>query len=345
MMMSTSFSGGAEQPNLDRQNLLEYRNADRKIVQGSTLEHWDLRWKETQEGLKTIMGPLPGDEKRVSLQMDVESEIDCGSYVRRRILYSSEPNNRTPAFLLIPKVAFEEGAQIPAVLALHSTHWKLGSRVVVGLGGKYGRNYGEELAQRGYVVLAPDYPLMSTHKPDLKELGYISGSMKAVWDNIRGIDLLESLPFVRPGKVAVIGHSLGGHNAIFTAVHEPRVGVIVTSCGFDSFHDYMGDGRTAWGQECYMPEVLNYELEDIPFDFYQLTAALAPRPFFSIAPLHDGNFRWDSVQDIHKAITPIYKLHNAEHKLKAIYPDYGHDFPDESRAAAYEFIDKYMKNE
>ena len=59
--------------------------------------------------------------------------------------------------------------------------------------------------------------------------------MKAIWDNVRGLDFLESLSFVKRGKFGAIGHSLGGHNAIYTAVFDDRITVVVSSCGFDSF--------------------------------------------------------------------------------------------------------------
>lgn len=43
---------------------------------------------------------------------------------------------------------------------------------------------------------------------------------KAIWDNMRALDVLESLPFVQRGGFGVIGHSLGGHNAVYTAVWD-----------------------------------------------------------------------------------------------------------------------------
>ena len=46
---------------------------------------------------------------------------------------------------------------------------------------------GSELAERGYVTLAPNYPLLAKYQPDLKKLGWESGTLKAVWDNIRGL--------------------------------------------------------------------------------------------------------------------------------------------------------------
>ncbi len=59
--------------------------------------------------------------------------------------------------------------------------------------------------------------------------------MKAVWDNIRAVDLLVSLPEVNAARLAAVGHSLGGHNALCTAVFEPRLKAVVTSCGFTTF--------------------------------------------------------------------------------------------------------------
>ena len=56
-------------------------------------------------------------------------------------------------------------------------------------------------------------------------LGYASTTMKAIRDNRRAVDVLQSLPFVDGARLGCIGHSRGGHNAIFTAVFEPRLGV------------------------------------------------------------------------------------------------------------------------
>ena len=52
---------------------------------------------------------------------------------------------------------------------------------VVGLGGKPNRQYASELAERGYVTLAPNYPRLAKYQPDLKALGWESGTLKAVW--------------------------------------------------------------------------------------------------------------------------------------------------------------------
>ena len=186
---------------------------------------------------------------------------------------------------------------------------------------------------------------MANYQPDLKALGYQSGTMKAIWDNIRAIDLLETLPFVDKKRIGVIGHSLGGHNAIFTAVFDPRIKVVVSSCGFDSFADYMNGQIKGWTSERYMPRLLKYQdrLDDVPFDFFELLGALAPRPLFINAPLGDTNFKWRSVDQIVNGAAPVYQLYHKPKNLVVEHPDCGHDFPEKIRDEAYRFLDKHLR--
>ena len=159
---------------------------------------------------------------------EVES-VRVGGLVRRLVTYQSDPDGRVPAYLFTP--AEKPAGQLPAVLALHQTT-ALGKGEPAGLGGSPDLAYGLELAKRGYVVVVPDYPSFGGHKYDFAAArGYASGTMKAVWDNVRAVDLLESLPEVDPERIGVIGHSLGGHNAIFTAFHDRRLAAHYPSAG------------------------------------------------------------------------------------------------------------------
>jgi dienelactone hydrolase len=309
--------------------------------------------------MEGVMGKFPRrhtlhglEGKPPEIEFRVEEETDCGSYLRRLISYQSEPNNRVPAYLLIPKSALSPKARpAPAVLCLHPTNQELGAKVAVGLGGAANRAYAQELAQRGFVTLAPCYPTMGGYDPDLEKLGYQSGTMKAIYDNVRGLDLLETLPYVKHGSYGAIGHSLGGHNAIFTAVFEPRLSVVVSSCGFDSFQDYYsGDSKMwepgkGWTQQRYMPRLSDYagRLNEIPFDFDELIATLAPRVVFVSAPLSDTNFQWRSVDRMIDAAKPLFRAHNLENNLEVTHPDCGHDFPDAIRERAYQLFDKHLR--
>jgi hypothetical protein len=299
--------------------------------------------------METIFGPLPGTERRVTLDPEVLSETDCGSFVRRDITYRSEPGSRVPAFLLIPKTALRSGTPLrhPAALALHQTH-AAGRRVVVGLGNSPDDEYGVELAQRGWVVLAPAYPQLADYAPDILGLGHASGSMKAVWDNVRGLDLLASLPFVRTNGFASIGHSLGGHNGLFTAAFDSRIRVVVTSCGFDSFRDYRGANPDLWRagqgwcQVRYMPRLAAYQnrLDQIPFDFPDVLAAIAPRRVFVNAPTGDTNFKWDSVDRVVRTATGIAQVSGEWVTVR--HPEAPHQFPSALRQEAYRILEETL---
>lgn len=329
---------------LPRDDLLLYHQADGSANYATTPAEWELRRAEIWKGMQQVMGPLPGDEKRCALEVKVEEEADCGSYTRRRITYAAEPGGRVPAYLCIPKTATAEHPA-PAVLCLHPTDNKIGNKVVVGLGGKEHRQYASELAERGYITLSPSYVQLADYNPDWKALGYASGTMKAIWDNIRGLDYLESLSNVKKGGFGAIGHSLGGHNSIYTAVFDPRIKVIVSSCGFDSFVDYYHGNLKGWTQDRYMPRMADYlgHAQDVPFDFYELIAALAPRHVFVNAPLRDANFQWQSVDRIVTAAAPVFKLLGAEGNVRVMHPNTEHDFSDEPRMEAYRFIDSVLK--
>lgn len=338
------------EPRLDRDNLLSFRNAAGEVAPVRTDASWKLRRAAILAAMQEIMGPLPGEAKRCPLDMKIEEEADCGGYVRRLISYAAEPGGRVPAYLLVPKAALAGQRQAAAILCLHPTSGT-GYKVVVGLEGKPHRAYASELAERGYVTLAPSYPLLANYQPDLKALGYQSGTMKAIWDNIRGIDLLASLPYVKAGGFGVIGHSLGGHNSVFTAVFDERIKVIVSSSGLDSFMDYYGGDvknwapEKGWCQTRYMPKLAGYagHLADIPFDFHELIGALAPRVCLINAPLHDDNFSWQSVDRVAAAARKVYQLLGKPENLQVEHPDSEHDFPDAMREKAYRLFDASLK--
>ena len=323
-------------------NLLQFIASDGAITTVRSTNDWNLRRQSIVRAMQEVMGPLPGNEKRCALDLKVEEEIDRGDYKQRLVTYSSEPGARVPAYLLVPKEASSSTKRLPAILALHQTH-ALGQKVVVGLGNSTNDEYGVELVRRGYVVLAPPYPLLANYHPDVKKLGYISGTMKAIWDNIRGLDLLESLPFVRRGKFAAIGHSLGGHNSIYTAVFDERIKVIVSSCGFDSYRDYMNGNITGWTSERYMPRLKTYAPDNYPFDFHEIIGALAPRPVFVNAPLGDSNFKWGSVDAVAASAREVFALYGVEENLRIEHPDCSHQFPKALREKAYALIDEALK--
>lgn len=303
--------------------------------------------------MERVMGPLPGADRKVPLEMKVVSEEKLEGYVRKKVTFAAEKDDRVPAWLLVPEPSPDrKGGGLkkrPAVLCLHQTV-AIGKGEPVGLGGKESLRYALHLVKRGYVCLAPDYPSFGDYQYDFaaafRRGDYQSGTMKAIWNNMRAVDLLQSLPEVDGERIGVIGHSLGGHNSMFTAAFDERLKAIVSCCGFCSFHKYYGGNLKGWTSDRYMPRIASEFGNDpkkMPFDFTDVVQSFAPRAFLAVAPVRDNNFDVTGVKDVMAAAEPVYRELKAADNLKAIYPDAGHDFPEESRTTAYEFMDKHLK--
>ncbi|HZT33770.1 MAG TPA: alpha/beta fold hydrolase [Bryobacteraceae bacterium] len=327
-------------------NLLVYRDLQGQPHTVRTPRDWEQRRRQILAAMQQVMGPLPED-RHVPLEMQVIEEVRLPKYVRRKITYVPEAGDRVPAWLLIPNQAADgTRRKLPAMLCLHQTT-RIGKDEPAGLGGKPNLHYAAELAERGYVTLAPDYPNFGDYTFDPYAHGYASATMKGIFNHMRAIDLLASLPEVDARRIGAIGHSLGGHNTLFLGVFDRRVRVMVTSCGFNSFAKYMGGDLTGWSHRGYMPRIASEygkSASRMPFDFTEVLAALAPRPVFINAPLGDTNFEVSGVRDCIAAAQPVYaSLFHAADRLAVDYPEGGHDFPPAVRQDAYRFLDRWLK--
>ena len=333
----------AQPATLDHTQLMFYQ-ADQGVLKPVTsAKQWQLRRTDIIRGMEATMGPLPGPERRCPLDIQVLEEKRMSKYLRRKITYAAERGDRVPAYLLIPH---QRPGPLPAMLCLHQTT-RIGKGEPAGLGGKASLHYAHELAERGYVCLAPDYPSFGDYPYDFNRDGepYVSGTMKAIWNNVRAIDLLQAMPEVADDRIGCIGHSLGGHNTLFTSAFETRIRAAVTSCGFTAFHHYYGGKLAPWAQDRYMPRVRERYGNDpdrISFDFHEVLGAIAPRAIFINAPLHDGNFENQGVRKVVRAVGDVYALFPGPGSLEAVYPDCGHDFPETIRNQVYRWLEQQL---
>jgi dienelactone hydrolase len=326
----------------NKKDLLVFRDPQGKERPVRTAADWERRRRHILAAMQQVMGPLPGADAKVPLDVQFGVEVMTPRYVRKKLSFAVEKGDRVGAWLLVPT---GRGGRLPAVLCLHQTV-AIGKDEPVGLGKNENLAYARHLAERGYVTLAPDYPSFGEYRYDFARSKFASGTMKAIWNNMRAIDLLESLPEVDPQRLGCIGHSLGGHNAMFTAAFDPRLKAVVSNCGFTSFPKYYGGKLKGWTSDRYMPRIASvyqFRPDRVPFDFPEVVAAFAPRAFLASAPLHDDNFEVSGVRDCIAAARPVYELLGAPEKLAANYPDCGHDFPPEARKVAYEWLDRWLK--
>ncbi len=334
--------------------LMVYRDEQNVTHPVRSREDWARRRRAILSGMQEAMGKLPDRSAPIPLDVRIGERVEQDGLVRIKLTFAAEPGDRVPAWLLVPAglqsrpVSGRGGGQrAPAMLALHQTT-PIGKDETVGLGTQPHCQYGLELARRGYVVIAPDYPSFGEYKYDFAADRYASGTMKGIFNHMRCVDLLLTREEVDPERIGVIGHSLGGHNAMFVGAFDERLKVIVSSCGWTPFHDYMGGKIAGWTGDRYMPrlrDVYGLDPDRVPFDFDEVVAALAPRAFFSNSPLEDDNFAVAGVKKGIAAAKPVYELLGAADRLVVRYPDCGHDFPPDIRREAYAFIDRVLNHQ
>lgn len=309
----------------------------------TTTAHWEKRRRRVLEAAQEVMGKLRDPSLRGAVHYEIDSTVAVGAYLRHTVHFTDGPGQAFWAYLYEPTTPTDRLR--PGMLALHQTH-RTGKEQVDGHPDSANLAYGKELAQRGYVVLAPDYPSFGQSRDyDFGSDQYESGTMAGLANHIYCVDVLAAHPAVDADRIGVIGHSLGGHNAIFLGAFDERVKVIVASASWTPFHYYFEGDLSVWSRARYMPKIMDtYDADPdkVPFDFPELVAALAPRPFFSNSPLRDHNFSVAGVRNATPEIRKIYELYGAENQLVVRHPDAGHDFPSDIRQEAYTLIDEVL---
>jgi pimeloyl-ACP methyl ester carboxylesterase len=336
-----------------KDSLLSYKDKSGRLMPVRNIADWQRKRLQILEGMQEAMGKIPDRKQLPAFDVQIVDSVVETDHTRYSITFTVAKNEILPADLYIPHGSGKP-KKLPAVLALHGTS-DLGRKSIGGAHKMPNRAYAKELAQRGYVVIAPDYPSFGDLKDHNFETDrYESGTMKAIFNHLRCVDLLQSRKDVDPERIGVIGHSLGGHNAIFAAAFDPRLKVVVSSCGWTlmDFYDIgeesskkYGGRLGPWAQNRYMPLLKDkYGLKpaDIPFDFDEVISALAPRPFFSNSPVGDKNFDFKGVGKGVSDIAKVYQLYGAGNQLQVSYPDAAHDFPPAVRLEAYRFIDQAL---
>jgi dienelactone hydrolase len=241
----------------------------------AVLEQWRARRAATLAGL---LGRLP---ERVPLKTETLETVQCEGYQRHRIVFDTEDVMSVPAYLLVPD---DRRAPGPAVLAVHG-HGP-GKSIIVGLESTEAPNgdYAHQLAQRGYVVLAPDLRCFGEradwNPPD--HYGCDTNLVHAVmagwnpltqnlWDMARALDVLESHDLVDAGRLGVVGLSYGATITLFLAAMDQRVSAAVVSGYFSSWREAHKMPWNMCGSQV-VPGMLG------SIEHVDLGALVAPRP-------------------------------------------------------------------
>ena len=158
---------------------------------------------------------------------------------------------------------------------------------------------------------------------------------KYLHDLTCAVDVLASLPGVNRERLGVIGHSLGGLEALWLAWYDARITAAVSSCGFGLLRTLVRDGINH-GFAMYVPGILEV------CDLDALVGALAPRAFLLTAGETDPLFPIDGVRSIVEKAQHHYTQEGVPERFQAILFSAGHSFPDDVKAEAYGFLDHWL---
>ncbi len=307
--------------------------------------------KNLKERIEQLAGPF--DKKSHTLttpEINYLEKFSKDGLIYERIEYRVD-EEFVPAFLIYPN---EIETPVPGILALHQTTepQSIGSAEVAGIEGNKNYFYGKELADRGYVVLAPDYPFFGNYKTSKKKIyehfNYESITMKGIMNHVSAIDILQSLPTVSNNKIGCIGHSLGGTNTMFISFFDKRIKVAAISAGITTFLAYASTpphvDLSKWAQDDkYMPNTASKFKNDpllMPFDLSEVLASLHPLPLYISTPKNDEIFDYAGALE---CISIAKNEYSKKELLMHEAPSTGHDFPAFNRKNAYDFINQNLK--
>jgi dienelactone hydrolase len=330
------------------------------IAQITTVEEWELKARALREILSQTLGHAP--EIACPLSPRVIDETDCGDYIRRRVEYLSEPEEKIPAYVLIPKNLKEKA---PAVLCIHPTT-PLGKEQAIGSEDTpkgQDRAYALHLVRRGYITLA--YDLLSAGErcyegrqafdtaPFYEKHPEWSVRGKDLWDVRRSIDFLEGMDQVDATRIGCIGHSQGGGITIHAMAMDPRIKAGVSSCGTWPARlskNPFNHARTGWwvGRPFLRPYC--YAGQPFPIDMHECLALAAPRAIMNISALNDWQSTLEEAplaraafDNLAENVSQVFALFGTQDRFRNVLHLNEHGFALEQRRVAYAFLDQHLR--
>jgi dienelactone hydrolase len=323
-----------------------------------TAKAWPAHRERIRRGVAEIFGMPPKSDRKTPLDPQEEGDVDCGTYIRRKLSLQTQPGDRMPFYLLLPK---QRAQKTPAIICFYGTTSGAGKETTVGLsGGKPGsppeknRGFAVDFAEAGFIAVAADYlrdgerikpgrrPYDTTGFYEQFPDWSIHG--KDAFDTSRLIDYLETLDFIAADRIGMVGHSYGGHSAIFTTALEPRIKAAWANGPVSDFrhHGMHWAVPKGGGASQSLPALRPYVLDHtktIPLEFFEMTALIAPRPLVVGQAVGEHRPR---EEENYAAVKSVYDALEASDRVKYVWYAGDHDFPPEARAAAVRFFRKWL---
>lgn len=310
------------------------------------------RKEEVRGKILEKIGGLP--RERGPLNLRRTGTLDRGVYRVEKIIFESLPRFYVTANLYVPQ---GKTGKLPAVLQPlgHAANGKANySYQVLSI----------NLARLGFVVLTFD-PIgqgerrifwddrigdsmvgLTTEEHQMVGAQSLLAGESAlryrVWDAMRAIDVLQSLPEVDPQKIGVAGCSGGGTATAFVAALDDRVQTATPGCYITSWEDQLA--RTDAGAG---PQDAEQQFPDqFPdgIDHADLITLMAPKPYMIASMAKDG-FPIAGTEKAYAEARRIYRLLGAEDRLAWHIAPGNHGFYLLTREAIYAWMRRWLQGQ
>ncbi len=305
-------------------------------------EAWEPRAAEIRTQILFSAGLVPMPAK-TPLHPLVTGKIDGPDYTVENVALETRPGFYLCGNLYRPK---GRKAPFPGIVNPHG-HWANGRLEMqpdvpkADPTGKMGDGRGNlvsigvNLAKQGHVVFAYDMiGYNDTNQVDHKFAGNlrcwlwgVSLSGLQLWDSIRVVDYLQSLPDVDKKRIGCTGASGGGTQTFLLSAVDDRVKVAVP---VNMISAYMQGGCL-----CENGPGLR-----VGTDNSEISACTAPRAQLLIAAT--GDWTKEVPKEEWPTIKKVYDLYGAGDKTAAVQFNYQHNYNGESREAMYAWFGKWF---
>lgn len=344
-----SGQGPAITPFLRYQTELAWQQDElrRKRWEGIHTEQDLLRLQqELRQHLLAMLGGLP--TVKTPLNPQITGRIAGLGFHIEKVVFESLPRVYVSALVYVPN---DGPRKHPGVLvpAGHSPNGKA-----------YYQALCQRLVKRGYVVIAWDpvgqgersqfwdaknhksrYNLICAEHAVLGNLAYLAGTNLArweIWDGIRALDYLLTLPEVDPDRISITGTSGGGTQTALIAALEPRIKVAAPSCYITALP--MRVYNRIFKDPDSDPEQDLYGMISQGIGHPGLLLLMYPRPVFVAAATLDF-FPIEGTYKTVSEVSGIYARFGHADRIGMHETYNGHEFSPENQEAAIEFLDRF----
>ena len=290
-------------------------------------EAWASRAQHLREHVLATAGLLPMPE-RTPLKPVIFDPVVHTDYTVSKVYFES-----LPGFFVTGNLYRPAGdGPFPAILSPHG-HWTYGRLENTVLNSGPGRAIG--LARQGFVVFTHDMvgygdsrQLPHTFGGRRENLWGLSLGGLQLWNAIRGLDFLETLPYVRRDKLGVTGESGGGTQTFLLASVDPRVAAAVP-VNMISLH-------MQGGCLCENMPGLRVDTNNV-----EIAATIAPRPMLMVSAT--GDWTKETLEVEFPAMRGLYELVGAGPNVQAVRFTADHNYNKDSREAMYAWMARWLQ--